>query len=180
MSKSLNGTLASFLVAAAAFGANDAAAQSRADILRDRAHGTSQSAETKRQLLNTCYTVGANKGVSELPLTRKAFQQDRDLGVGCTFTKAAGGEFIVLNAHDLGTGGAAYAKEIENLQKREDSEAKRFARQNPNRDETGNVIRDGAKETRETVNDARKTVDEVNRTMRSVDQATKALKRFGF
>ena len=171
MATTLQKTLASTLLAAAAF-TGTAEAQSRRG---------EDPAEAKERI-QACYQVGQAKGVDKLPLTNKAYQQDRTSLVACTYNVAAGGELIVSEAYDLGDPRKAqeYSRDVSKLQRDETKEQNKLARQGGKVDENGNVVRDAAKETTSTIKDAKKTVDSVTQGVNAIDKLGKSLKNFGF
>ncbi len=132
-----------------------------------------QMQQQQNNLFDACYTVGQQKGVAPLPLTGKAFQQDRDTGVGCTFATAAGNEFIVEKAFDLRTqrGAQGYTQAITSLQKAETAEGNRLMNQanrgQPRR--SGNVLVDG-------LNDLDQLLRGTNRVINSTGQNATSIK----
>lgn len=171
MSNWINRTLASTMLAAALTGV--AAPEAEAQNYRE------QQAARNQELITNCYTVGQQKGVAPLPLTNKAFQQDRNLGVGCTFASAAGGEYIVEKAFDLTTpqGASSYANTINNLQKREDSAQQRLLGNRGRVDQNGNPISNGANEARKTVDSANGMLNSVTRGAQTVDRTIKSFEK---
>lgn len=170
MATTLQKTLASTLLAAAAF-AGTAEAQTRGE-----------DASESRERIAGCYAVGQEKGVQRLPLTNKALQQDRSSRLlGCVYNAAAGEELIVSAAYDLADPkqAAKYGTESAKLQRAESKEAQKLAKQGGREEEDTNIIRDGAKETKDTIKDARGVVKESKGIVNEVKSIRKGLEGFG-
>lgn len=135
--------------------------------------------QQQNDLFESCYTVGQQKGVAPLPLTGKAYQQDRNAGVGCTFATAAGNEFIVENAFDLKTqrGAQGYTRAINTLQRAEDTAQRRLMTQQGRIDQNGNVISDTANQTRKTVDSVNNTANSIDRTLKTIDRGAKTIEK---